>query len=425
MRSNTIWVGLMLLLAPTLWAQPGERGTKELDSGIHRKFIERHWWKKLPKPGDYSLVHITLRNDQGEEIFSTYDFGSEPEEYQVNIPEFHGDISEGLSLMHEGDSAHFWVPVDSLYRDFIPEFARESKYMVYHIRVDEILTEKELDTRKRQERQSTMLSDLAAIERRLQQDTTVGDYYMRDSVVIIPHSKGDGPKVQRDRLVGVHYEGRLFTGDVFENSWDRGEPYYFFPDSNMVIEGWERALHGAREGDSLTVCIPSPLAYGKRGAGGVIPPYAVLVFTLKVDHVYDPEEQLALDWATIQAAFDTETTYTTRVDSPYYACKVLKARNRGEAKPGESVVIHYTIKTLSGHVIRTSRQEAEKPMTLRLDGRPPLLGLKKALLHLPVGTTADVWLPSPMAYGQAGADQIDPFTNLRFTVEVLKVKPAP
>ncbi len=423
MRSKTIWVGLWLLLAPSLWAQPGERGTKELDSGIHRKFIERHWWKKLPKPGDYSLVHITLMNDQGEEIFSTYDFGSEPEEYQVNLPEFNGDISEGLALMHEGDSAHFWVPVDSLYRDFIPEFARSSAYMVYHIRVDEILSEEALITRKRQERKATIQSDLAAIERRLQQDTTVGDYHLQDSVIIIPHTRGKGPKVQRHRLVGVHYEGRLFTGDVFENSWDRGEPYYFFPDSNMVIEGWERALQGAREGDSLTVCIPSPLAYGKRGAGGVIPPYAVLVFTLKIDHVYDPAKQLAEDWAAIRKQFDPDTAQVVRVDSPYYAFTVLKARDRGQAQPGEAVAFHYTIKTLGGHVIQTSRSEEERPMTLTLDGQPPLLGLKRALLHLPVGTTADVWLPSPMAYGQGGGDQIDPFTNLRFTVEVLKVKP--
>lgn len=423
MRNSLFLVWISCLLAPSLFAQPGERGTKELDSGIHLKFIERHWWKPLPKPGDYSLVHITLLNDQGEEIFSTYDFGTDPEEYQVNFPDFNGDISEGLSLMHERDSAHFWVPVDSLYRDFTPEFARESTYMVYHIRVDEILTEEELAVRKRNERQKTMLSDLAAIERRLQQDAMVDDYYVRDSVVIIPHAKGDGPAVQKGRLVGVHYSGKLFSGDEFENSWDRGEPYFFFPDSNMVIDGWERAIAGAQEGDSLTVCIPSPLAYGKRGAGGVIPPYAVLVFTLKIEKVYDPVAQLTQDWATIAQRFQPDSSvYRAEIDSPHFAIAYMKERNRGEAMPGDEVSFHYTIKTLDGHVIRTSRAEEAQPMTLLLDDRPPLLGLKKALLQIPVGTTADVWLPSPMAYGQSGADQIDPFTNLRITVEVLRIK---
>lgn len=426
MRSNTFGVILLLLLAASLWAQPGQKGTKELDSGIHLRFIEKHWWKKLPRTGDYSLVHITLLSDSSEEIFSTYDFGNEPEEYQVNAPQFNGDISEGLALMHAGDSAHFWVPVDSLYRDFVPEFARSGQYMVYHIRVNEILSAEALRIRKQQERKATILSDLAAIKRRLEADTTVSDYTIRDSIVVIPHVNGTGPFVQKDRLVGVHYNGKLFTGDTFENSWERGEPYYFFPDSNMVIDGWERAIAGAREGDSFTVCIPSPLAYGKRGAGGVIPPYAVLVFTLSIQKVYHPEAQMVTDWQTVLEAFTNHhpdsNTYRTAVDSPYFAIMYLKERNRGMAEPGDVVSFHYSLKSLEGHVLETSRAENAKPMTLVLDDNPPLVGLKRALLQIPEGTTADVWLASPMAYGQAGYEGILPFTNVRVTVEVLRIK---
>lgn len=423
MRNKPLLCSLLLFLSFTGWAQPGEKGTRQLESGLHYHFLARHWWKAKPKMGDYGLVHITLLTDQEEEIFSTYDFGTDPEEYQIHVPEFNGDISEGLAMMRAGDSAHFWVPVDSLYRDFVPEFARGANYMLYHIRMDEILAPAALAKRKQVERAVTLRSDLDAIQRRLQQDPTAGEYYVRDSVVIIPHVQGEGPVVQKGRLVGVHYSGSLFSGDEFENSWDRGEPYYFFPDSNMVIEGWERAIAGAREGDSLTVCIPSPLAYGKRGAGGVIPPYAVLVFTLKIEKVYDPVAQWASDWATVAERLQADSlVYRTVIDSPYFAIAYMKDRNRGEAEPGDTVSFHYTFKTLDGHVIETSRTAEAKPMTLVLDDRAPLLGLKKALLRIPVGTTADVWLPSPMAYGQAGADQIDPFTNVRVTVEVLRVK---
>uniref|UniRef100_A0A7S1LN17 peptidylprolyl isomerase n=1 Tax=Neobodo designis TaxID=312471 RepID=A0A7S1LN17_NEODS len=78
----------------------------------------------------------------------------------------------------------------------------------------------------------------------------------------------------------VHYEGTLPNGNVFDSSFKRGSPSSFAP--NQVIKGWTEALQLMREGDKWEVYIPHELAYGARGAGGVIPGYAALTFKMQL-----------------------------------------------------------------------------------------------------------------------------------------------
>ena len=78
----------------------------------------------------------------------------------------------------------------------------------------------------------------------------------------------------------VHYEGTLPNGNVFDSSFKRGSPATFAP--NQVIKGWTEALQLMREGDKWEVYIPHELAYGARGAGGVIPGYAALTFKMQL-----------------------------------------------------------------------------------------------------------------------------------------------
>ncbi|KAG5484225.1 hypothetical protein CUR178_07381 [Leishmania enriettii] len=78
----------------------------------------------------------------------------------------------------------------------------------------------------------------------------------------------------------VHYHGSLTSGKVFDSSMDRGSPASFAP--NQVIKGWTEALQYMVEGEEWEVYLPPELAYGARGAGGVIPPNAALVFKIRL-----------------------------------------------------------------------------------------------------------------------------------------------
>ncbi|MCC6395988.1 MAG: FKBP-type peptidyl-prolyl cis-trans isomerase [Bacteroidetes bacterium] len=93
-------------------------------------------------------------------------------------------------------------------------------------------------------------------------------------------TEGTGQKPQASSTVKVHYRGRLVDGTEFDSSFKRGEPAVF--PVNGVIPGWTEALQLMKVGSKWEVYIPSHLAYGEQGAGGVIPPNATLIFEVEL-----------------------------------------------------------------------------------------------------------------------------------------------
>lgn len=92
---------------------------------------------------------------------------------------------------------------------------------------------------------------------------------------------GDGAQAQPGQTVSVHYVGVAFSnGKEFDSSWNRREPFSFRLGAGHVIEGWDRGVAGMRVGGRRQLTIPAHLAYGDRGAGGVIKPGETLVFVV-------------------------------------------------------------------------------------------------------------------------------------------------
>lgn len=92
---------------------------------------------------------------------------------------------------------------------------------------------------------------------------------------------GDGEEATAGRKVSVHYVGVAFsTGEEFDASWTRGTPFEFKLGRRQVIPGWDAGVQGMRVGGRRKLTIPSAMAYGARGAGGVIAPHEPLVFVV-------------------------------------------------------------------------------------------------------------------------------------------------
>jgi FKBP-type peptidyl-prolyl cis-trans isomerase FkpA len=110
-----------------------------------------------------------------------------------------------------------------------------------------------------------------------------------NELIKIDQTVGTGTEALPLTNVKVHYTGWLYDpskpeghGAKFDSSKDRGEPFGFFLGGGQVIRGWDEGVVGMKVGGKRTLIIPSHMGYGERGAGGVIPPFATLIFDVEL-----------------------------------------------------------------------------------------------------------------------------------------------
>jgi FKBP-type peptidyl-prolyl cis-trans isomerase FkpA len=108
-------------------------------------------------------------------------------------------------------------------------------------------------------------------------------------LIIDDVKEGSGATAAAGQNVSVHYTGWLYDptaanqrGKKFDSSKDRNDPFQFELDGGMVIRGWDEGVQGMKVGGTRVLTIPPELGYGARGAGGVIPPNATLVFEVEL-----------------------------------------------------------------------------------------------------------------------------------------------
>jgi len=161
-----------------------------------------------------------------------------------------GDSIETLEIVRVGEAAEEWNAVEA-FRTF--EGSREKR-----------LAEEKA-------KQAAELDKIAAGFK----ETASG---LRYKII----NKGSGAKAESGKNVSVHYEGSLVNGTVFDSSYKRNDPISFQLGVGQVIPGWDEGIALLEVGDKARFVIPSALAYGSAGAGGVIPPDAILVFDVEL-----------------------------------------------------------------------------------------------------------------------------------------------
>lgn len=164
-----------------------------------------------------------------------------------------GDTIDQLKILRVGEEAEQWNAIEA-FRTF--EGAREKRIA------------------QERERKSKELDKLAAGF----EQTESGLRYKQIQA-------GSGQAAEKGKKVAVHYEGSLANGQVFDSSYARKEPIEFTLGIGQVIAGWDEGIALLKEGEKARFVIPSDLGYGSRGAGGVIPPDATLIFDVELVRV--------------------------------------------------------------------------------------------------------------------------------------------
>ncbi|MBC8085094.1 MAG: FKBP-type peptidyl-prolyl cis-trans isomerase [Hymenobacter sp.] len=211
-----------------------------------------------------------------------------------------GGLEEAISLLQPGDSAVFRFNVDTIFaksfKQPLPPFMKKAgPTMTMLVKAQKVQSREEAmaDQQKAMvEQQKKALTHDA--DQSKKDDVILQDYAKKNSLTVekdpsgvyyVVTSPGTGPKPQTGQTVSVKYKGMLLDGKVFDSSEkapNNGKPIDFAIGVGQVIPGWDKAIPLLNKGSKATLLIPSPLAYGQRGAGTDIPADAPLRFDVEL-----------------------------------------------------------------------------------------------------------------------------------------------
>ena len=294
---KSIHYKLTIQLVIILFVSMACSGQNETDSGITYEMIKKGSGDVPPDGGKWTL-NMAYYKEDGEKLFSTADKGgSMPMEYSAAMFTNNASFEECFSLLGEGDSAVFYVSADSLFKNTYrqptpPEF--QGTKLKLCIGIEEVFTPEEFDAKLLEDSKELLDAERSKIEAYLEQEgidaevTESGLYYQITET-------GDGAIPEVGQKVMVNYKGALLDGTVFDTSYeeaakeaglyDERRPYGpidFALGQGRVIRGWDIGIGLMPEGSKAKLIIPSPLGYGERGSGAVIPPNSILVFDVEL-----------------------------------------------------------------------------------------------------------------------------------------------
>jgi FKBP-type peptidyl-prolyl cis-trans isomerase len=316
---RTILGVFFLVLQIGAWGQGSfdYRAFKRYPSGLFYQYHRQNLEGRTGNVGDvlFCTMRVWLKGGKNRTdslMFNSFDmpdYGNGLKLMDLNEPQYPGDISEGLMYMHIGDSATFIVPADSFFlvtaeQPELPEGIAPGSELVFSLGAVDFKTIEEtmrllIDTTEVSgqgdyypaDSNTGLWDEVVKMENMTNEPNLIANYIKENNItstaqpsglIFVDVEKGSGPTPVAGKQVTVHYSGSFLDGEIFDSSYDRNEPIIFTLGVGEVIKGWDEGIALLKVGGKARLIIPSNLAYGEDGAGGIIPPYTPLVFDVEL-----------------------------------------------------------------------------------------------------------------------------------------------
>ena len=238
-----------------------------------------------PKTGDILNMAMTYYTQTDSMLFNTSKINDTLFQVMLVEPSFKGAVEEGFAMMSAGDSATFIVSADSVFEktfhEKLPDYIKKGSTLRFEVKLKDFKTKEAYDAEKKMKSDVAMQAEQSKIDEYVKannitvQPTGSGLYFVETEA-------GKGKPAEAGKTVTVNYTGKFMDGKVFDTSVGKPKPFEFPVGQGQVIPGWDEAIGMMKEGGKATLVVPSKLAYGAQGAGGIIPPYTPLVFEVEL-----------------------------------------------------------------------------------------------------------------------------------------------
>lgn len=272
-----------LLLTSFAQAQKVVKYSKSKTSGLSYVMHKSNKGPKL-KLDDVVTLNLKYSTSKDSLVFDSWKMGK-PIQLKIAKASFKGDLMDGLTLLTVGDSASFLINADSLFTKTFgaprPAFIDSSSFLSFTVKIISTTTDAALKAEELKLEKENAMKENEVIAKYIA-DKQITPSKSTSGLMYIISEPGTGEQAQAGKTVKVHYTGRLLDGTKFDSSLDRNEPIEFKLGQGMVIKGWDEGIALLKVGGKALLIIPSNLAYGSRGAGGVIPPFSPLTFEVEL-----------------------------------------------------------------------------------------------------------------------------------------------
>ena len=267
---------------------------KVLDNGVKLKYFKNGSGQEI-EDGQIVMINLQYFDYDGNELLNKV--GNDPVVLQKDSSwESSGIIYNVIDNLVKGDSVFFQLTTEQFFKNApqsveVPDSVK-NKMISFYCGIQDIMSQNEFEDFQRIQYEKMQQEMEQQSNDQLSIDLELIDNYLKENNITAKSAEsglryvitkmGSGENAAPGDNVTVHYTGMLLNGEKFDSSLDRNQPFSFQLGQGMVIRGWDDGITYFNKGSEGTLYIPSTLGYGASGAGGVIPPNAVLIFEIQV-----------------------------------------------------------------------------------------------------------------------------------------------